>query len=155
MEGGDYVLGHGKDYNQLKHELLLQGPQPPKTASEDELREFYQENSDYIIDRAQDATISGVASLQKPITEIIASNNDFWKAIRGVTHVYILGYSFSSIDEPYLDRIISLICKRRVKWTISYHNNRDLKRIKMFVEKYRLRHSRVRVQTIKEIQINE
>lgn len=151
-EVGDYVLGHGKDYNQLKHELLRQGPQPPQTASEDELREFFQENSDYIIDRAQDATISGVAGLQKLVNEIIASNNDFWKAIRGVTHVYILGYSFSSIDEPYLDKIMSSICKRRVKWTISYYGGRDLERIRTFMEKHHLRNSRVCVAKMIELQ---
>lgn len=149
---GDYFLGHGKESDQLRIELNAQRPRPPKNASEEELSEYYQEILDYSLGRAQDATISGVASLRKPVTEIIASNIDFWKAIRGVTHVYILGYSFSSIDEPYLDKIMSSICQRRVKWTISYYGGRDLERIRIFMEKHHLRNSRVRIQTLKEIQ---
>ncbi|MBQ0088224.1 MAG: bacteriophage abortive infection AbiH family protein [Prevotellaceae bacterium] len=148
----EYILGHGKSYLNLKEELKKQIPQPPQGLSAEELHDFYAENSDYIIERAQEATLSAVAGLQKPVSEIIDTKQDLWKQLKHVRNIYILGFSFSDIDEPYLEIILNNSQKFLIHWTITIHKDVDLERVHKFIKKFHLCPRRVRICTLKEMQ---
>lgn len=148
----EYILGHGKSYEHLKQELESQEPQPPNGLSEEELHEFYASNSDYTLERARETTLSAVAKLQKPVNEIIDSKQDLWKQLKNVREIYILGYSFSDIDEPYLATIMKNICKYLVRWTITIYNGTDSEGVHKFMKKYHLCPLMVRICTLNEMQ---
>lgn len=148
----EYVLGHGKSRQQLEQELEQQEPQPPVELDDDELQEFYASNSDLVIDRAKDATLSAVASLRKPVAKIIEQNKELWSRLMDVREIYILGFSFAEVDEPYLAKIVENIHKDSVRWIISQFSKTDIERIHKFIEKYNINPDKVRICTLSELQ---
>ena len=45
---------------------------------------------------------------KKPVAEIIKNNRGFFDALRGVKEITILGFSYSDIDMPYLEKIVEM-----------------------------------------------
>lgn len=131
------IYGHGTDrgimYNRVQRSL----PKPPaiESLSEDE---YYDNNSVYEIEHstqlAIDATLSGVLSLQKDVIGIIKKNASFFQQIAKIEKVYVYGFSFSSIDMPYL-KIIKSRTTPETHWLISWVSKEDKRRILDFAIK--------------------
>lgn len=45
---------------------------------------------------------------KKPVAEIIEKNHGFFEALTGVNEITILGFSYSDIDMPYLEKIVEM-----------------------------------------------
>ena len=45
---------------------------------------------------------------KKPVAEIIEKNHCFFDTLRGVKEITILGFSYSDIDMPYLEKIVEM-----------------------------------------------
>ena len=104
----ELVLGHGKNYEQLNQE----NPMPSMV---DEYYELL----------ALEKALSVVASKKKPTKNIIRANETFFNNLSDITEVIILGFSFSDIDKPYLDRICQHLNLKNVHWITSVYNNND------------------------------
>ena len=70
--------------------------------------------------------------------------------IKNVEHVYVLGFSFSEIDIPYLEWIVSHAVNY-CDWKVSWHSEEDKKRINKFLLENPQLKSRLRLFQIKEI----
>ncbi|MGO7324203.1 bacteriophage abortive infection AbiH family protein [Rhizobium ruizarguesonis] len=55
----------------------------------------------------------------KPTGEIVQQNQDFFRNLGTVSHVYILGHGMSEVDSPYYEEILRGL-PTKVDWTISY-----------------------------------
>ena len=58
--------------------------------------------------------------------------NDLSEIIKNVEHIHVLGFSFSIVDNPYLEWIICNT-KHTCDWEISWYSDRDKSRIKDFL----------------------
>lgn len=143
------VYGHGTDIDNLHNRVKKSLPKVPtaESLSDDE---YYDVISDFEIEHstqlAIDATLSGVLSLKKDVENIIIRNDSFFQSLSVIGRVYVLGFSFSHIDMPYLENIIKRTSPE-TRWIISWYSPEDLKRIKQFVAKYEIQN----ITTINEI----
>lgn len=106
------VLGHGKDYEDVKKDLNINvdnGEFP------------------FVEDNVSRVTVSIVANQRKPVEEIIASNKELFEQFKHVKEVNVFGFSWSDIDLPYIEKITSVIDTKAVQWNVSYHSkdNKD------------------------------
>lgn len=70
-----------------------------------------------------------IAVLRKPTERIIEMNRAFFESLSDVETITVYGFSFSSIDMPYIREIIKHIKSSGVKWQIYVHSKKDEKRI--------------------------
>lgn len=134
------IYGHGTDRDDLNKRVQESLPKAPvkESLSEDE---YYNVISDYEIEHstqlAIEATLLGVASLQKNVTELINKNGSFFEQISEIERVFMYGFSFSSIDLPYLEEIVKRT-KPEIHWVIFWYSKEDKRRIMDFVTKYNI-----------------
>lgn len=57
-------------------------------------------------------------ALRKPVEHILNENSTFFESIKDVDEVYSLGFSYGSVDKPYIEKIISKI-SINAKWMIN------------------------------------
>lgn len=132
------VYGHGTDIDNLHNRVKKSLPKVPtaESLSDDE---YYDVISDFEIEHstqlAIDATLSGVLSLKKDVENIIKRNDSFFQSLSVIGRVYVLGFSFSPIDIPYLEKIIRRT-KPETHWVISWYSQDDKRRIMDFVIRY-------------------
>ncbi len=129
----EIVLGHGKNYAELKEDLEITQPQPTTDLNEQELEDWYSSHSDFVTQQTQEVAISQIASLQKDVQQIISDNRTIWDRLGEAETIHVFGFSFSSIDTPYLSTIIRHINTDKVKWEISAFSNRDREKAETFM----------------------
>lgn len=135
MVGDDeLILGHGKNYAELKEDCEMTLSQPPADLDEEELEDWYSSHYDFVTQQTQEVAISQIASLQKDVQQIISDNRSIWDSLAEVEIIHVLGFSFSYIDMPYLSTIINHINTDKVKWVISAFSNRDREKIEAFMD---------------------
>ena len=57
----------------------------------------------------------------KPVTDILLQNQSFFKDLKPVKQIYVLGHSLAEVDSPYFNAIIGNIDKTSTRWAISFH----------------------------------
>lgn len=67
-----------------------------------------------------------IAILRKPTERIIETNRTFFKSLSDVELITVYGFSFSSIDMPYIREIIKSV-KSNAKWHIFVHTKNEFK----------------------------
>lgn len=135
MVGDDeLILGHGKNYAELKEDCEMTLSQPPADLDEEELEDWYSSHYDFVTQQTQEVAISQIASLQKDVQQIISDNRSIWDSLAEVEIIHVFGFSFSYIDMPYLSTIINHINTDKVKWVISAFSNRDREKIEAFMD---------------------
>lgn len=132
----EFILGHGKTYEELNRINAVGLPELPEELPAGEVMRFYEERSKSAQELheqfATDAAISGVASQRKPVDEIMKKHESFFNSTSDVSYVHVYGHSLSEIDMPYIDKILSN--SKSAIWEFSYHNDADIKRIENFCE---------------------
>ena len=88
-------------------------------------------------DLATLSSLESIVSLKKDVEGCIEKNQQFFNDILDVERIYVYGFSFSSIDMPYLEKIIRRT-KPETHWVISWHSQEDRRRVMDFVIKYDL-----------------
>lgn len=101
------VLGHG--WRRMQADLLNYGVDP----SEADIRII---EGNRIVDDYFAATF-------KPTDIIIAHRQPFFKSLKSVRRIFVMGHSLSEIDAPYLKEIVGNIDSSSVTWKISYHSD--------------------------------
>ena len=81
------------------------------------------------------SSLESIVSLKKDVEECIEKNKGFFNEILDVKRIYVYGFSFSSIDMPYLEKIIRRT-KPETHWVISWYSQDDKRRIMDFVIRY-------------------
>lgn len=136
----DFILGHGKSYDELErlnHENL---PEPPDNLSDEELAEFYEERADSGQELHEQlatyAAVSGVASQRKPVAELIKKYTSFFESIKDVKYIHVYGLSLSVVDLPYLEYFASRF--RFAHWEFNDYKNENKNNIENFCQSNRL-----------------
>ena len=81
------------------------------------------------------SSLESIVSLKKDVEGCIEKNQQFFNEIFDVERIYVFGFSFSSIDMPYLEIIIRR-SKPKTHWVISWYSQEDKRRIMDFVIRY-------------------
>ena len=81
------------------------------------------------------SSLESIVSLKKDVEGCIDKNQQFFNEILDVERIYVYGFSFSSIDMPYLEKIIRRT-KPETHWVISWYLQDDKRRIMDFVIRY-------------------
>lgn len=81
------------------------------------------------------SSLESIVSLKKDVEGCIEKNQQFFNDIFDVERIYVFGFSFSSIDMPYLEKIIRRT-KPKIHWVISWYSQEDKRRIMDFVIRY-------------------
>lgn len=81
------------------------------------------------------SALESIYSLKKDIDGCIKNNIQFFDVILDVKRIFVYGFSFSSIDMPYLEKIIRRT-KPETHWMISWYSQDDKRRIMDFVIRY-------------------
>lgn len=153
FEKGEYIIGHGKTYEMLRHDLESQEPSLAPDASLEEIQDFYEHHSDSIYEDTKEAVLNSVADLRKPVDAIIERHRGVFEFLRDVEKVYVYGLSFSDIDMKYIAEIIrNHNAASSIQWEISYFSEVDKKKVKKFVADYHLTEKNVHIYTLEELQ---
>lgn len=59
----------------------------------------------------------------KPTDQIIANQQAFFRDLKSIQRIYVMGHSLSDVDAPYLKEILENIDASSVTWQISYHSD--------------------------------
>lgn len=136
----EFILGHGKSYEELQD---LNRIKRPITSSvlDDDLDQIHYYGSEFHERLALSAAIRGVASQRKPVQEIIQKNRFFFKSLKDIDLIYVYGMSLSEIDRPYLSFFANRF--KEVTWEFSAFNNDDRTNIESFCENNRVQNYRI------------
>lgn len=89
--------------------------------------DYYPEKQFEIVDFKNDPykIAEQITAFRKPTSKIIANNSRFFESLLDLEDITIYGFSFSTIDMPYIHEIIKHI-KYNVKWHIYVHSTAEL-----------------------------
>ena len=140
----DFVLGHGKTYEDI--EKMNSAPElskVPDTLSDEEKELFYDEQAEQFHEQlARIAAIAGVASQRKQVKSIIERNRAFFDRMKDVQYIHVFGFSFSEIDMPYLEEIVNVTGVENATWEISYYGDNDKPKVEKFITNQKLEKSK-------------
>ena len=143
--GERLIIGHRFSKKQLKdlyptpYDLYKQGKIDEETVSSYDVHDEW----------AWDEAFSQVASMQKPVKQLIQDHQNFFGAIKGALKVCAYGLSFSEVDLPYLKEVIAMA--PLAKWEISYYSENDEERVTAFAAANDLKNYKlVRLSSLKD-----
>ncbi|MDE6560283.1 MAG: bacteriophage abortive infection AbiH family protein [Muribaculaceae bacterium] len=139
----NFILGHGKDYQEIQKMNHVEIPKPTASLSEEEISEYYesffgtQEHEKLALESA----IRGILSQKKPVHDIIRKNIEYFESINDVGIIHVYGLSLSDVDMPYFDYFAKK--KRNALWIFSDIQNKNIRRIEWFcknknIKKYKI-----------------
>ena len=127
--GTELILGHNRPYEELDAEFAPEIHEPPADLDGADLAEWYDEmadnGEDYIHQSVRGEVVSQIHRLRKHTDNIIKENAKSFQALKNVQNVYIYGLSFSPVDLPYLDEVVSKVNVDAAKWIVSYYSGDD------------------------------
>lgn len=131
---GNYVLGHGKTYQDIENEIRSNEPAPDGDSPE-EINEWYASNYDEAYENTVGATAKKLSDYKKDVDEIIEKNFDLFLKMKDLEVISIIGYSFSSIDNPYLSYILEQVSnKKELKFEVFCYSEKDKNNAKEFFQ---------------------
>ena len=122
---GNYILGHGKTYQDIRKKIRSNEPVPDGDSPE-EIEEWYARNYDEVYENTVGATATKLSEYKKDVDEIIGKNFELFLEMKDLEVISIIGYSFSSIDNPYLSYIIGrVVNKKNLKFEVFCFSDTD------------------------------
>ncbi len=73
---------------------------------------------------AANSAFGEIGKWQKPVDQTLCKYADYFEALKNVDEVFVLGYSFSKIDQPYIDKVLAVVSPS-ARWTVSWFSNED------------------------------
>lgn len=127
--GTELILGHNRPYDEIDADYSPEIPTPPDNLSDEELAEWYEAmadtGEDYIHQSVRGEVVSQIHRLRKNTESIIKVNKDTFDSLKDVETIHIFGLSFSPVDVPYLDEIVSKVNTTTTKWEVSFFSDED------------------------------
>lgn len=126
---------HGKAVNASSEVILGHGWEGYVTATEerpltlqDQLEgDVAPTEGDWRYSEAKQYIQNYFASTYKNASQIIQRNKHFFRSLKGIQEIHVLGHSMSRVDRKYFEAITANVDAKKLKWTISYHTNNDIK----------------------------
>lgn len=131
----DFVLGHGKSFEELQQLNSIELPKHPEDMPSDELTQFYEDTAigqEFHEQLALGAAISGVAAQRKPVDKLLRRLSDFTDRMSEIENIHIYGLSLSEVDLPYIQYLASK--NQTALWEFSDYKKENEQTIKTFCE---------------------
>lgn len=136
LNDDEYIIGHGRTYEEVKEDA--ESYIPPFDSNKDDPSEYGLDAiDDEITEHTKTEAVNKTMEAAKQIDKIIEKNRSIFDQLSEVNKVCIYGLSFSSVDEPYLNHIISSVAPK-AKLEASYYSLSDKESIKKFARKHNL-----------------
>lgn len=145
LNDDEYILGHGRTYEDIKSDAEkyvnpYDGKQDPSEYGLDAI-------DDEITENTKNEVINQVMSIAKPIGQIIQKYSKLFNQFSNVENVFIYGLSFSEVDKPYLENILSSV-SQNAKYIISYYTKKDYDNINKFLTNYHINYELVMLEDL-------
>lgn len=116
----DLILGH--DYKKPSNKPDLEKIR--RESGEVVCKEYLEELSreDVRVTEGDDIINTYFTDTYKPTSNIIKENKAFFRKMKNIDEIIILGHSLEDVDIPYFDKIFKSVDNSKAKWTVSYHN---------------------------------
>lgn len=103
-----------------------------------------------MVETAQDYVFQLIAARDEELTkncdEIIAAHEAFFKSLKGVENVIVVGHSLSPVDWDYFSEVAARISvDKSIRWYFGCHGTRDLKNLKQLLKRLGISRSLVSV----------
>lgn len=136
--GTELILGHNRPYDEIDSEFAPEIPVPPDGLSDEELAEWCDVMADsgenYIHLSVREEVVSQIHRLRKDTEGIIKVNKKSFESLKDVKIIHVYGLSFSPVDVPYLDKIVSEVNAATTKWIVSWYEDEDKMKAKRFFQ---------------------
>ena len=147
LSDDEYVIGHGRDYNEVANEAEpylepWDGKMDPSEYGLDAI-------DDLITEHTKKEYVEQIMSLRKPVSEIITNNQEVFKNLHAVQEVHIYGLSFSDIDVAYISKIVDSVSPEAI-FEVSYFSTIDKMRIEEFFKTIRRTINLIRLEDIQQ-----
>lgn len=124
QRGDELILGHGLSYDDIQTRNAEVPPEDLNT--EEEIKKFFEsKGDDSVVDETYDEIANQLAEQAKPVERLRRRIKMFLSENDDVEVIHIYGFSFSDIDMPYIEDIASMVDLKKVKWEVSYYEDRD------------------------------
>jgi len=123
--GNDLIFGHSWSPGEWAKQRETKMPEGLTEEEQDSWRQEQADHYDYSIMRGYEAIDFFFTSIYKDCRTIIESNKAFFKALKNIRCINIIGHSLSIVDKPYFEEVIKHIDKDNSKWMASYYSNND------------------------------
>jgi hypothetical protein len=149
----NFIIGHGDKISVNDITDNITDDLPDDYVTIEDIEQYYENQYDPIEDNIKNVTIDCVNTFfKKDVNEIIRSNYHIFEHIAELEEICIYGWSFSSVDLPYLMHIIDINRDLyRIKWEISYHREDDKKNAMRFLKEYNISESQVSFVKLNEL----
>ena len=138
-----YILGHGRTYRDIR-DKIKENEEKPIGVAEEELHDWYADQWDEAYENTVNATASKFASYKKNVEMVISENEELYKKMGDLEKITIFGFSFSTIDNPYISEAIKRAKnKDTLEFVVTWHSATDLKNIDNFFTKEGIKQSQV------------
>lgn len=112
---------HGSSSNQTDRLILGHGWQ--RTPADSLNHDLNMEEADTRVVEGNQIVDEYFSKTFKPTDQIIKNQQAFFRDLKSVQRIYVMGHSLSDVDAPYLDEILENIDASSVTWQISYHSD--------------------------------
>lgn len=128
----DLILGH--DYKKPNNKPDLEKIR--RELGEEVYNEFLEElgGEDVRVTEGYNIINSYFTDTYKPTSDIIKENKAFFTKMKNIDEVIILGHSLEDVDIPYLKKIFKSVDNSKAKWTVSYHNEKQIPKHRQALE---------------------
>lgn len=138
-DDSEFVWGHGKNTSEIYDSLKGKPKQIPSGLTVEQTEEWLDANVDEpTMESIIETSARQLSRMKKNVSEIIRQNYRFFESLKDVRKIYILGFSFSPIDIPYLEEILYKIDINKVLCFASAYDDSDEKTINKFIDEHNL-----------------
>ena len=129
---GSLILGHNGDSAELfeewwdkqQYNKVRRNKQGRRYKKRDFIYHYYEGDSQYLPENEfiTEAVEDYYNDTTKKVKAIIQANDAYFQSLHNVRHIYVWGFSFSSVDMPYLKKIAEVnAALENTKWHISHY----------------------------------
>lgn len=123
IKEGEILYIHHKAVNIESNLILGHGRNPKEMKSMNDGATL--EDQDVRITEGNKLLDDYFAENYKPTKRIIKDNKEFFKSLKDIDEVHVLGHSISSVDIRYFEEIKKHISAKKVEWKVSYYTNKE------------------------------
>lgn len=145
LNDDEYILGHGRTHEYIKREA--EKYVDPYDGKQDLSEYGFYTIDDEITENTKNAVINQIMSIAKPVKETIDKHTKLFENFSKVENVFIYGLSFSDVDKPYLENILSSV-SQNAKYIISYYTKKDYDNINKFLTNYHINYELVMLEDL-------
>lgn len=144
-ENNKLIYGHSISSKQWRMQNTPQMPENLTPEEQDIWNQEQSENYDYSIMRGEDAISSYIASIYKDCRKLIKENDLFFKSLKDVEEINIIGHSLSYVDRAYFEQIAKVVDLKTTNWTASYYRDTEKDSHLNFLKSLGVHDSKIRI----------